>query len=264
MVRDSAGGDPQEIWRARRADWTVFESADLLALNKPAGLAVVGDNAADDLLALARAAGENLRPVHRIDTVTSGVILLAKTAAGHAALARQFNQRTVEKTYLCAVRSGDVPDCGEIDLPLTTGRKNRVRVADQREAIAFDASASRWSLSSEATGDRVYPSLTRFERLWQSDQIALLAVQPESGRRHQIRVHLAWIGHPIVGDPLFASKGEAAGRTLLHAWRLAFDAPDGTGRITVEASPDAEFRAALPVPNADFVALLASVNTTNS
>ncbi len=256
MVTHSASGDPQVSWQARRADWTVFESADLLALNKPAGLAVVGDNAADDLLTLARAAGEDLRPVHRIDKVTSGVILLAKSAAAHADLARQFNERTVEKTYLCVVRPGGLPERGEIDLPLTTGRKNRVRVAGQREAIAFDAGASRWSLAGEATGSRVYPSLTRFERMWQSNEISLLAIQPESGRRHQIRVHLAWIGHPIVGDPLFAPKGEAVGRTLLHAWRLAFDAPDGSGRIEVDASPDAEFRRGLPLSDEELAVIL--------
>jgi tRNA pseudouridine32 synthase/23S rRNA pseudouridine746 synthase/23S rRNA pseudouridine1911/1915/1917 synthase len=243
-------------WDALRAR-IVYEDDSVLALDKPAGVAVVGDNAADDLLTLARAAGEELRPVHRIDKVTSGVILLAKTAAAHAALTRQFNDRTVEKSYLCVVRPGGLPERGEIDLPLTTGRKNRVRVAGQREAIAVDAAASRWSLAGKAAGERVYPAVTTFERLWQGDDLALLAVRPATGRRHQIRVHLAWIGHPIVGDPLFAAKGAASRRTLLHAWRLVFAAPDGSGRrIVVDAAPDAAFRAGLPLSEAELDAML--------
>lgn len=242
----------------------VHEDDDTLVLDKPPGVAVVGDNVADDLLALARAAGEDLRPVHRIDKVTSGVILLAKTAAAHAALTRQFNERSVEKTYLCVVRPGGVPERGEIDLPLTTGRKNRVRVAGQREAIAFDDAASRWTMTEEVAGHRVYPSVTRFERLWESDKSALLAVQPESGRRHQIRVHLAWIGHPIAGDPLFSPKSERPGRTKLHAWRLAFDAPDGSGRIDVEAPPDAGFREGLSLSDEEFDAILEPGNRTET
>jgi tRNA pseudouridine32 synthase/23S rRNA pseudouridine746 synthase/23S rRNA pseudouridine1911/1915/1917 synthase len=258
MATESSN-NPARRWRDIREQRVLREDDDVLVLDKPAGMAVLGDNTADDLLALARAAGEDLRPVHRIDKVTSGVVLLARNAAAHAALTRQFNERTVEKTYLCAVHPGGLPARGEIDLPLAAGRKNRVRVAGQREAIAFDAESSRWALVGDPAGDRVYPATTRFARLWDSDDLALLAVWPLTGRRHQIRVHLAWIGYPIIGDPLFAAKGEAARRTLLHAWRLAFDAPDGSGRrIEVAASPDAEFQAALPLSDADFEAALAS------
>ena len=69
---------------------------------------------------------------------------------------------------------------------------------------------------------RTYPSVTAFATVWQDGRHALLAVRPVTGRRHQIRVHLAWIGHPVEGDPLFGATG--APRTLLHSWRLAFDA----------------------------------------
>ena len=75
----------------------------------------------------------------------------------------------------------------------------------------------------------------------------LLAVSPVTGRRHQIRVHLAWIGHPIEGDPLFGRDGGGAGRTLLHSWRLGFDAAWAGGRrIQVEAPPGPDFWAAMP------------------
>lgn len=253
-----------DTWALVRAR-VIYEDEAVLALDKPAGVAVVGDNSADDLLTLARAAGEDVRPVHRIDKVTSGVILLAKTAAAHAALTRQFNERTVEKTYLCVVRPGGLPEGGEIDLPLTTGRKNRVRIAGQRESIAIDPATKRWSLSSHPSGDRIYPAVTRIERLWNRDDLALIAARPMTGRRHQIRVHLAWIGHAIVGDPLFSPKGEPSDRTLLHAWRLAFAAPDGSGRrIAVEAPLDDEFRAALPLPADDLDAILDHVGEPDS
>jgi tRNA pseudouridine32 synthase/23S rRNA pseudouridine746 synthase/23S rRNA pseudouridine1911/1915/1917 synthase len=237
--------DPRSAWAALRTR-VVHEDADVLAIDKPPGLSVLGDSSAGDLLAMAAAAGEELRPVHRIDKVTSGLVLLAKTAAAHAHLTRQFNARTVEKTYLAVVEPGELPDQGTIDLPLTTGRKNRVRVAARREAIRREGDT--WIVGKRdvlATG-RVYPSETRFTRLWEGEGRALLAVRPSSGRRHQIRVHLAWIGHPIAGDPLFAPKGSAEMRTLLHSWRLVFDSQDGR-RVSIEAPLDAEFREALPL-----------------
>jgi tRNA pseudouridine32 synthase/23S rRNA pseudouridine746 synthase len=97
------------------------------------------------------------------------------------------------------------------------------------------------------THTRTYPSLTTFASVWEEQDHTLLAVQPVTGRRHQIRVHLAWIGHPIEGDPLFDSRpGPGAQRTGLHSWRLAFDAPWSDGsRIQVEAPPGDDFWACL-------------------
>jgi tRNA pseudouridine32 synthase / 23S rRNA pseudouridine746 synthase len=97
---------------------------------------------------------------------------------------------------------------------------------------------------------RVYPSCTTFVQVWGDGRHTLLAVCPVTGRRHQIRAHLAWIGHPIEGDPLF---GETSGRTLLHSWQLGFDAAwAGGARIEVEAPPGRDFWAPLgrcgPVP----------------
>jgi tRNA pseudouridine32 synthase/23S rRNA pseudouridine746 synthase/23S rRNA pseudouridine1911/1915/1917 synthase len=245
-------------WRALRDRIVIHEDTELLALNKPPGLSVLGDATENDILRIAREAGEELRPVHRIDKVTSGLVLLAQTEAAHAALTRQFNQQTVEKTYLCVVEGTGLPERGRIDLPLTTGRKNRVRVAAQREAIR--RRDGEWFVSASdvrATG-RVYPSETRFTVLWEGEGRTLLAVQPVTGRRHQIRVHLAWIGYPVAGDPLFAPKGAAPQRTLLHSWRLAFDAVDGSGRTTIEAPPDAGFPETIPMPVNAFAAALGS------
>jgi tRNA pseudouridine32 synthase / 23S rRNA pseudouridine746 synthase len=234
----------------------VYEDDAALVLNKPAGLAVMGERHDTDLVRLAAEAGETLYPAHRIDKVTSGALLLARELRFHGDLTRQFSRRTAGKVYLAITRSTGLPERGTIDLPLSAGRKNRARVAANRAAIAFDEATSRWWVPEEEVfgGVRVYPSCTTFVRLWGDDRRTLLAVAPVTGRRHQIRVHLAWTGHPIEGDPLFGGSG--GGRTLLHSWRLGFDAAwAGGARIETEAPPGPDFWAPLgrdaPVPLPD-------------
>jgi tRNA pseudouridine32 synthase/23S rRNA pseudouridine746 synthase/23S rRNA pseudouridine1911/1915/1917 synthase len=153
----------------------------------------------------------------------------------------------VDKVYLAITATTGLPGRGTIELPLSVGRKNRVRVAANRAAIAFDPACSRWSIPPDEQFQEVrsYPSTTTFQTVGGDTGHTLLAVCPLTGRRHQIRVHLAWIGHPIEGDPLFDKA--AGGRTLLHSWRLGFDAAwDGGRRIRVEAPPEPDFWAALP------------------
>ncbi|WP_327008044.1 RluA family pseudouridine synthase [Dactylosporangium sp. NBC_01737] len=222
----------------------LFEDDAVLVLDKPVGVSVMGERHETDLVRMAADAGETLYPVHRIDKVTSGVILFAKDLAAHGALTRQFNKRTVSKAYLAVVTPGGLPSSGTIDLPLSVGRKNRVRIAAARESIAADPVAGTWSVPAEAVFDQVttYPSVTRLRVPWQDERHALVVADPLTGRRHQIRVHLAWIGHPILNDPLFDKA--ATGRTHLHAWRLSFDL-DGE-RVTVSAPPSAEFLAPVP------------------
>jgi tRNA pseudouridine32 synthase/23S rRNA pseudouridine746 synthase len=248
---------PERSWAALRASWLVFEDEAVLALNKPAGIPVIGERGGVDLLALARGGGEILRPVHRIDRVTSGLVLFAKEPRAHASLSRQLARRTLERTYLAIVRSGGLPTRGTIDLPLTAGRKGRVRVAAPRASIAFDAAHQRWSVASaEILADRrIYPSLTLFARVWESADHTLVVVRPITGRRHQIRVHFAWIGYPVEGDPLFPVRdAPPTARTCLHSWRLAFDAEWRNGeRITIEAAPGEDFweplHGSLPFPH---------------
>ncbi|WP_255954221.1 RluA family pseudouridine synthase [Streptomyces odontomachi] len=246
-------------WAGIRESAVLFEDEAVLVLNKPAGISVMGERHETDLVRLAQEDGEELFPVHRIDKVTSGAILFAKELRHHGDLTRQFNKRTVGKSYLAITRTSELPEggrralpaSGTIDLPLGVGRKNRVRVAGNREDIVASEDGRRWSLgsasdsaSSGSFGDKKsYPSRTDFARAWGDDHHDLLALRPVTGRRHQIRVHLAWIGHPIEGDPLFdkaaASRGD---RCALHAWRLAFDAAWASGRrIALEAPPGADF-----------------------
>src|SRR5690348_16099703 len=129
----------------------LYEDDDVLVLAKPVGIAVIGERHDDDLVDIARDAGEALMPAHRIDKVTSGAVVLAKTADAHASLARQFNRRSIEKAYLAVVHGTDPPSGGSIDLPLSVGRKNRVRVAAPRASIV--AHDGRWSVAPGAGFD---------------------------------------------------------------------------------------------------------------
>ncbi|MDL5157803.1 RluA family pseudouridine synthase [Actinomycetospora termitidis] len=229
-------------WAEIRAERTLYEDDGALVLDKPVGWSVMGERHDTDLVRIAADDGEKLWPAHRIDKVTSGVVLFAKQLEAHGDLTRQFTKRTVEKVYLAVTASTGLPDEGRIELPLSVGRKNRVRIAAAREAIAEHDGV--WTVPDDAvdTSKEVYPSTTTFTKLDETPATTLLEVHPLTGRRHQIRVHLAWIGHALVGDPLFEKN--PATRTGLHARRLTFDAPDGTRR-TVIAEPDEEFRALL-------------------
>jgi tRNA pseudouridine32 synthase/23S rRNA pseudouridine746 synthase/23S rRNA pseudouridine1911/1915/1917 synthase len=235
----------------------LLEDDAVLALDKPAGISVTGERHDTDIVRLASEAGEVLWPAHRIDKVTSGVVLFARSVDVHGGLTRQFNKRTVDKDYLVVAQGTDLPAQGTIDLPLGEGRKGRIRVAAPREAIAWDPATARWSVPDRAVraDRRAYPAVTTFVRLAEAGGHTALLVRPHTGRRHQIRVHLAWIGHAIAGDPLF--ERHPAGRTCLHAWRLAFDASWSDGRrIVVEAAPGADLWAPIG-PGAEPDALVA-------
>jgi tRNA pseudouridine32 synthase/23S rRNA pseudouridine746 synthase len=234
-------------WPTVREGCRIFEDDDVLVIDKPVGVSVVGERGGTDLMQEARAAGEWLMPAHRIDKVTSGALLLAKNLETHAELTRQFRGRTVDKSYLAIVRSADVPERGTIDLPLSVGRKSRVRIAAERAAIRFDPGALRWDVPDDAvlSSTTAYPATTTFTRIWSGSGMSLLLVHPLTGRRHQIRVHLAWIGFPIEGDPLFDRAIPADRRTSLHSWRLAFD---HHGRKQIEAPPGEDFWTPIGAP----------------
>lgn len=237
------GRCPVREWHEIRAECVVSETETTLALNKPAGLSVMGERHDTDVVTLAQEAGERLYPVHRIDKVTSGTVLFAKDLGVHGELTRQFNRRTVDKVYLALTRSSGLPDAGTIDLPLVTASSGRVRVAAAREAIT--QVEDRWTVPTTEifTHTRTYPSTTTFATVWTDGDHTLLAVRPVTGRRHQIRVHLAWIGHPIDGDPLFDKAAVARGdRTCLHSWRLAYDPPGRVGdRVHLQSEPGPDF-----------------------
>ncbi|OZM75018.1 RNA pseudouridine synthase [Amycolatopsis antarctica] len=247
----------KRTWADIREGAVLYEDDAALLLNKPTGVSVLGERHDTDLVRLARDAGEELFAVHRIDKVTSGAILFAKELRHHGDLTRQFNKRTVGKAYLVLTRSSGLPARGRIDLPLSAGRKGRTRIAAPRDSITEHEGT--WSVpASEILSEvKTYPSTTEFATVWTDGEHSLLVARPVTGRRHQIRVHLAWIGHPIEGDPLFDRQSTT--RTCLHSWYLAFDAAwaDGT-RIARHAAPDAAFWA--PAGAADPSALLTAAD----
>jgi tRNA pseudouridine32 synthase/23S rRNA pseudouridine746 synthase/23S rRNA pseudouridine1911/1915/1917 synthase len=234
------GGPVEMDWLQLRERCRVEEDAAVLALNKPTGISVTGERHDTDIVQLAAERGETLYPVHRIDKVTSGLVLLAKELSAHGQLTRQFNKQTVDKVYLAVTASTGLPDRGVINLPLSVGRKNRVRIAAPREAILREGDT--WLVRDrDLLAGKNYPSRTELTTVLRGAEHTVLAVRPITGRRHQIRVHLAWIGHPIVGDPLFDRSG-AHPRTHLHSWRLRLDAPwRDSGELALRAEPGPDF-----------------------
>nr|WP_198429301.1 RNA pseudouridine synthase [Nocardia bovistercoris] len=229
----------------------------IVALNKPVGISVTGERHDTDIVELAAADGVTLYPVHRIDKVTSGLVLLATDLTAHGELTRQFNKQTADKRYLAVVSGADLPDRGTIDLPLSVGRKNRVRIAAPREAIRSaddESGARRWYVEDgDLLAAKHYPSLTEFATLFRDADRAVLALRPVTGRRHQIRVHLAWIGHEILGDPLF-DRSDTFERTYLHSWRLGLTASwRKPPALDVDAPPGADFWHPVPAAGTDIL-----------
>ncbi|MET7772954.1 RNA pseudouridine synthase [Nocardia sp. NPDC005366] len=247
-------------WPQLRERYLVTADDAVLALNKPAGISVTGERHDTDIVQLAAAAGQTLYPVHRIDKATSGLVLLASDLTAHGELTRQFNKQTARKAYLAIVEDPGLPDRGIIDLPLSVGRKNRVRIAAPREAIR-ESGSGRWYVDEDELLDtKRYPSVTHFATVARTGGRAVLALRPITGRRHQIRVHLAWIGHPIVGDPLFDKTG-AHRRAHLHSWRLGLTASWRTPpELDLEATPDSDFWQPAPEAAADPTGLLRRAN----
>ena len=188
---------------------------------KPSGLlAVPGRTVADCHWARLQATFEDLRIVHRLDMATSGLILYARGAEPQRRLSRAFAERAVSKSYVAVVDGLVVDDAGEIDLPLQADWPNR-------PLQKVDRAHGR-------------PALTRFRVLMRDldDRITRLALEPVTGRSHQLRVHLAALGHPILGDALYAPPAIAtrARRLLLHAAALRFAHP-GNGTEMTFRSP---------------------------
>lgn len=185
----------------------VFQDNDLLVVNKPAGLLAVSGRGAEKQDCLAtrlQAVFTDALVVHRLDMATSGLMLFARGADMQRQLSGLFQQRAMHKEYIACV-AGQLPDSGEIVLPLLTDWPNRPKQKVD------------WTLGK--------PALTHFQCLDYdpTSDTSRVRLIPITGRTHQLRLHLAAIGHPIIGDPLY--DGRPAPRLHLHAEHLQFTHP---------------------------------------
>ncbi len=210
----------------------VHEDDDVLVVAKPAGLVVhpgSGNWAGTMLNALLHrvpALGRLPRAgiVHRLDKETSGLLVVAKTEAAMQDLVRQLQARTVKRTYL-AIARGVVAGPGSVDAPIGRHPTQRTRMA-------------------VVPGGK--PAVTHYRPVRRFPAHTLLECDLETGRTHQIRVHLASIGHPLEGDPLYGGRGSRRlARQALHAWKLAFVHPSTGKSVRFEAPPPADFEALL-------------------
>lgn len=216
----------------------IAELDDLLVFNKPSGLSVLADRDKSpclwDILVQELAPSQRPFQVHRLDKPTSGVLLVATSQARQRQLTKAFEARLVRKYYIARL-TGKLPAAGTrvIDLPLRKGRKSRYRVAGQRDMIV--QSASGWRLDAASPFDaQGHPSQTKVRGL--SGNRVLL--QPTTGRTHQLRVHLAWTGYPIMGDQLYGApkdRGQHWPRLALHCHRLVVP---GVGSFRASAPRD--------------------------
>ena len=226
----------------------VYEDADLVVVDKPAGMVVhVGAGVKSGTLVNAlvhhirnlSSMGGDLRPgiVHRLDRMTSGLVIVAKNDFAHRQLSADFKARAVHKTYILLVHGRVAEESGEIRRPVGRDPVRRVRMK-----------AGGLGAREAATRYRVARRFSRF---------TLLEAEPLTGRTHQLRVHFSALGHPIVGDTLYGAPGrlhlgagecETLKRNFLHASALAFQHPRSHQTMRVQS--------ALPPELKDFLGLI--------
>ena len=206
----------------------LYEDEDVIAVDKPAGMVVhpaAGHRSGTLVNALLHhfpgleGVGEQGRPgiVHRLDKDTSGIILVAKNARAHRHLQAQFKERSIHKTYLALVHGQMKEQEGLIDAPIGRHARHRKRMAI-------------------VPAHRGREAQTRYEVIAYYDMNTLVAAHPLTGRTHQIRVHLASVGHPVVGDAVYARRDVyKLGRHFLHAHRIQFQRPADDTPITLES-----------------------------
>lgn len=189
----------------------LHEDHEILAVNKPAGLLSVpgkGAELADCLIARLEAAYPQVLLVHRLDRDTSGVMVFGLTPHAQRHLGLQFEKRQTKKTYLARVAGRLEPKTGTVDLPLIVDWPNRPLQKVDHEAGK--------------------PAVTDWRVMKASDTESRVKLFPQTGRSHQLRVHMLALGHPILGDPLYAPEtADQHPRMMLHAEELRLRHPDG-------------------------------------
>lgn len=183
----------------------LYQDRHLVVLDKPIGIPVIP--ARDQGVSLAGLTGNLV--CHRLDRETSGVLVMARSAAGQRLMSMAFAEARVEKSYL-AVVTGPMPEAATVDVPIGDWKRGRVQIGKGR--AAFTTFTRRWTTADGRSG---------------------VLARPTTGRTHQIRAHLCHLGAPILGDIDYG--GKPAARLYLHAWRVVLPWPGAQDRLVVEA-----------------------------
>ncbi|HWA23263.1 MAG TPA: RluA family pseudouridine synthase [Caulobacterales bacterium] len=230
----------------------IHEDEHVLAFNKPVGMSVQGgsgiDKSLDDLIvAFSKSNGKKPKLVHRLDRDTSGVIVVARSQPAAAALSKAFAGREAIKTYLAVVCGGPPkPEAAAISIPLKKMARNGIDM-----------------VRAARDGDNgVLNAKTRYRTLAKAKEVALVALQPETGRLHQLRAHMSMIDNPIAGDGkyggLFAIGAVEIPTMMLHAFSLSLPHPAG-GMLNVSALPPPAFAQTAAALGLDLSAPLAAL-----
>lgn len=200
----------------------VYRDASVIVVNKPAGMLSVPGRGADKqdcLSARIRKEFPDALSVHRLDMATSGLMVFARGAGMQRRLSQMFREREVEKRYVAVVLGKVAPSTGEVNLPIVADWPNRpLRKIDIESG---KPSLTRYRVLGYENS--VHPSIHQGERNLVTTRVEL---EPVTGRTHQLRVHMAAIGHPVLGDTLYRkAAGANAERLLLHAGVLGFAHP---------------------------------------
>ena len=216
--------------RAFLASITLYEDDDLLVLNKPSGIAVQGGSKTThhiDRLLEGMGDGPETRPrlVHRLDRDTSGVLVIAKRRSVAAKLGRAFQTRSVRKIYWALVRGVPKPPQGKVEAALVKAagpEGDRVRKARPGEQDVAQSAVTHYAVVDRAGQD-----------------VAFVSLKPVTGRQHQLRAHMAILGHPILGDEKYRGDRDLPegipNKLQLHARRISFPHPSGEGMVDVTA-----------------------------
>ncbi len=229
MPKPPSGLTPQDVPLVVR-----YEDAALVVVDKPAGVVTHPSKGHESgtlvhgLLAHGIAGGDIERPgiVHRLDRDTSGLLVVAKSDRAQRRLQSMMSDRLIERRYLVLVH-GAFPPALTVDRPVGRDKRNRTRMSTQT--------------------DRPRDARTHFRRVTEYPRHSLLEARLDTGRTHQIRVHLEAAGFPVVGDPVYGRRGNELGMTrqFLHAWHLAFAHPETGEPIEVESELPPDLAAVL-------------------
>lgn len=209
----------------------VYEDEYLMIINKKSGMVVhpapgnyTGTLVNALLYYLNKKKTKNIRPgiVHRIDKATSGLMVVAKTPKAEEDLGKMIRNKEIERVYLAIVDGVIGPASGTIDAPIGRDKKNREKMC--------------------VTGDNSKNAITHFKVLERFKNNTLVKCKLETGRTHQIRVHMAYIGHPISNDPLYNSKNSTEFGQMLHSYSISFIHPETHKKIFFEVEPPKEFQ----------------------